>query len=330
MFYAQLLKDSELSDDSIIELSYINKDSPEKSIRVCVSPHFGSNMVLFKVGECELIRCQKSVLQKKGFTGNYVLFPFPNRIEAKKYEFDGQKYDLSFINRFDIQDLVHGFVFDQIWNYDDPVIEEEAVSLKTYIDITIQSDIFKMYPYECRLELEYKVTKYGVKVDYSVVNASNRKMPFGFGLHPYFSTLGNKDNVLVTLPAKYVMETNDRLIPSGKLIDVQNTRYDLRIPTELQKLNFDHVFTNLEKKKYAHIFYKAQNLKLNFETSNDFTHLVLYTGKVNDQFLCMENQTCSTDAVNLYNKGFKEESHLLILEPGGTHSGFIYYKIDLN
>jgi aldose 1-epimerase len=60
-------------------------------------------------------------------------------------------------------------------------------------------------------------------------------------------------------------------------------------------------------------------------TSKEFTHAVVYTG--HPKAVCIENQTCSTDAHNLWKRGLKKESHLLILPPGKSHTGYILYKI---
>jgi aldose 1-epimerase len=60
------------------------------------------------------------------------------------------------------------------------------------------------------------------------------------------------------------------------------------------------------------------------KASADFTHLVVYTPQ--EPWFCVENQTCSTDAHNLYTLGWDKESHLMVLEPGQTHSGFVEYR----
>ena len=41
----------------------------------------------------------------------------------------------------------------------------------------------------------------------------------------------------------------------------------------------------------------------------------------------VENQTSSTDAHNLWTKGFKRESNLLVLEPGAKGGGFVRWRL---
>jgi aldose 1-epimerase len=68
------------------------------------------------------------------------------------------------------------------------------------------------------------------------------------------------------------------------------------------------------------------------EASEIFKHMVVYTPSKRD-FFCLENQTCSTDAHNLYEKGFTEEAHLLILEPvgspGSVVEGSLFYRVEV-
>jgi aldose 1-epimerase len=40
-------------------------------------------------------------------------------------------------------------------------------------------------------------------------------------------------------------------------------------------------------------------------------------------FFCVENQSCSTDAHNLYSQGLQEAAHLTILDPGDSLAAWI-------
>jgi aldose 1-epimerase len=155
-------------------------------------------------------------------------------------------------------------------------------------------------------------------------------MPFGFALHPYFSTLSGAADTLVSIPADYVMEADDELLPTGRVLDVRGIMYamfDLRQPVPIANLKLDHVYTGLHKSESAVIAYRKQGMKLRISASEDFTHMVIYTPP-DAPFFCLENQTCSTDAVNLHHKGLRELAHLLELRPGESCTGFIEYKVE--
>ena len=309
-----------------LTLKYTDSN-PKKSLKVNIAPKFGSNIFHFSVGENNIIYCDRELLIKKDFTGNFVLWPIPNRVRDKKYVFNGQKYSLENIKRPRGNDvLIHGLAFDREWRYKDPIVSKDFASVETYIDITPESPNYSAYPFASRLSLEYKLSKQSIKIKYTIRNNSSLEMPFGFGLHPYFSTLSGEDKAFVMLPADYVMEADNQLLPSGKLKNVTDTEYDLRQPKSVDLLNLDHVFTGLRGKAY--IEYKKQKMKIYLNTSEEFTHIVLYTMEKNKGFICLENQTCSTDSINLDAKGFKKEAHLLTIAPGKSFTGYIEYKFE--
>ena len=61
---------------------------------------------------------------------------------------------------------------------------------------------------------------------------------------------------------------------------------------------------------------------LTLEASELFTHSVVYT-PAGQPFFCVENQSCSTDAHNLYARGLEKEAHLTVLPPGASLSAYI-------
>lgn len=140
----------------------------------------------------------------------------------------------------------------------------------------------------------------------------------------------------MTLPAEHIMEMDDELLPSGRLLPMGLQGYDLRTPTSVSTLELDHVFTGLPEHSEAAITYPDQNLRIRLATSPEFTHMVLYTLESDKGFICLENQTGSTDMINLHTRAHKEAdealskaSHLMILPPSETHRGYIEYTVDI-
>lgn len=320
-------------DSTVISLFYRDSDNPARSIEVGVASDLGSNLFRFRVGEHDLIYADPALLRQRDFTGNFVLWPLPNRVRDKQYVYQGKRYSLADLKRpRGNAVLIHGLVFDRQWQYEQPGVELDAVSVRTFIEITPQSPCYEGYPFESRLSLVYRLTKDAVTVSYMVENIGAQDMPFGFALHPYFSTLSGKDETLVSLPARAVMEADEDLLPTGRVLDVTGVMYamfDLRKPVPVGNLKLDHVYTEIEKHASALIDYRKHGLRLRISTSEDFTHIVIYTPPEEDvASFCLENQTCSTDAVNLAAQGLEKIAHLLELHPGEAHSGFIQYAIE--
>jgi aldose 1-epimerase len=122
------------------------------------------------------------------------------------------------------------------------------------------------------------------------------------------------------------MEATKDLLPTGRLLPVKGTGFDLRHPVNVNKLDMDHVFTGISEGQAARVSYPDLRLNVRLAATPDFSHLVLYTPP-SAQFFCLENQTCSTDAHNLHNIGFKMESGLKFVAPGESRTGAVTYEI---
>jgi aldose 1-epimerase len=158
-------------------------------------------------------------------------------------------------------------------------------------------------------------------IAYEVENTGAGRLPFGFGLHPWFRVPRNREDITICGPATHQMELETKLLlPTGKCMPIAEAKPDLSKPTNLASLDLDHVYLGMRPEKPAWIEYIDEKLRLELRASEDFTHLIVYTPAGSD-FFCVENQTCSGDAHNLYARGLQELAHLLILEPGKKHRG---------
>ncbi len=318
---------------TVLSLLYNDRTNPSNSIIISIAPDLGSNMFRFRVGAHDLIYCDPELLTRTDFTGNFVLWPFPNRVRDKRYMYQGKSYSLEAVKRSQGNDvLIHGLVLDRQWHYEQPVVQQDSISVTTFIDISPESPFYKSYPFDSRLSLTYTLTRQGITVAYRVENKSTKDMPFGFALHPYFSTLSGKENTFVSIPATHVMEADTELLPTGRLLDVREIMYamfDLRQAVAIANLKLDHVYTGLQHNGIATIEYKKERIRLDVSASEVFTHMVIFTPlpEKDGPFFCLENQTCSTDAMNLHNRGLEEMAHLLELHPGESSEGFIRYAV---
>src|ERR1039458_2133757 len=140
------------SDIKTVTLRYSDPQNANKNLSISIAPELGSNMFSFKMGNYDLIYCDDNLLQDRDWTGCFVLWPLPNRVKGKQYEFEGRTVSLSEIKRKKGNEvLIHGLVDDKIWEFDAPVITEESASVKTRISIT--PEIQKYFPYSGSLTL---------------------------------------------------------------------------------------------------------------------------------------------------------------------------------
>jgi len=206
-----------------------------------------------------------------------------------------------------------------------PVADLNGSRLEAWLDFTEGGPLCESFPFPHRLGLSFLLSARGITVTYSINNRGNRALPFGFGLHPYFMKLSGDDGSLISLPADKVMDATSDLLPTGRLQEVTGTIFDIRKPVPVGSMDMDHVFMDIQRGKHAVIRHNG-GPEIGLEATPDFTHLVLYTPR-GEKYFCLENQTCSTDAHNLFDRGFAAESGLKTVKPGAVHSGSITYAI---
>jgi aldose 1-epimerase len=316
----------DISKDNNLEfiiLGYNGDGSPETNMEVWVVPSKGSNMCRFSMGGMNVIDFDPELLLISDYTGTPVLYPTPNRVRNGMFQYNGVIYNQ--VKRGEPV-FEHGLVHNEPWQFNDPDVRDDSVSLKTWIDFNPKTDVFAAFPFIHRLSMEFTLLEDGVEVMYSIENKDDREIPFGFGVHPYFMKLSGESETLIRLPANYVMDYTSDLLPTGRLIEVDDTIYDIKKETKISALDLDHVFTGISEGKYAEIKYSSLGMKVELQASEDFTHLVLYS-PAGKEFFCVENQTCSTDAHNLFERGFKSQSGLKFVSPGKTRQGTVKYAV---
>lgn len=301
-----------------VELIGLDNSGAEK-ISVKISPDKGCNMFSLKVDGTELLF---PAIDYKGhfmMLGVPILYPFPNRMAGAKFSLDGYEYRFT-PNSGDL--LLHGLITTSPWESSEPEVGEDGISFHNQIVFHDGTDLYQQYPIKQKLELVYKLKEDRVSLTFTVTNQDEiRRLPFGLGIHPYFKLISPRESIKIQVPAKKWMEA-ENLMPSGKLISLADGPAVMLEPTPLSELDLDDVFWGMVPEESQKILYEEAGLQVTFKATEIFTHTCIFCPPTMP-FFCMENQTCSADAHNLYTAGFEKESHLLILEPGKRISGSI-------
>ena len=173
------------------------------------------------------------------------------------------------------------------------------------------------------LKLTYTLSAGKLQLTYTVINDGEETLPYGFAIHPYFDKMGDPDSVTITVPAGQYYEA-EMCMPTGKMLDAVDGM-DLSAPKKVSAFFFDHVYYGLDSSKTADICYEKLGLTLQLRGSDEFKHMVVYTPSNRPGF-CLENQTNSTDYINMTNMGVPT-ANLLEVAPGQQKSGWIACEI---
>ena len=308
---------------NLTNLSYRDPKDLRNNLEVRIVPEAGANLYSMKLGETELLAVPNNLSDLSGFRYGFpVLYPTPNLVRDSQFDFDGRTF--KFIPN-EGPHFLHGLVHSLSWEASVPWSDSNGAGLTASLDWTPAQPAFPLFPIVHRLSLNFLLHSRGVKFEFTVENLDDKRLPFGFALHPWFRVLGSRAGTWLQVPAQKHMEAID-LLPTGTLKDLEGSVLDLRNFVSLEPLDLDDVYWGMSPDRPAAYVSYDEKIKVSLTGSAEFTHMVVYTPR-GSPFFCMENQTCSTDAHNLFGRGFEKEAHLLIVERGKQMTGWVQVEV---
>lgn len=276
-----------------------------------INPEDGLNVFQLCYDEMEVVSYQEERAMAGATHGIPILFPTPNRTQDSVFTFEGKSYTAK----------MHGIVRKAPFQVVEAKATANIARMKGIFSIDKNSTYYLEFPFVCTLSVQIELTKEGLKYQYEVENQDKKRLPFGFGLHPFFNKIN--DATLVCLCAQKVMLKDEESIPTGQMLDVKGTPYDLSNGKKINELALDDVYREISKKVSTILTFK--DFQIVIDSSKDFSHMVVYTPQ-KEAFFCVEPQTCSTDAINLYERGELEASGLTVLKSGEKAVGEVMFK----
>lgn len=253
-----------------------------------VIPAAGCNVYSLCVDGVEYLRVPDELTRVPGVGfGTPILYPTPNRVRDARFMFQGREF------RFEpnaSDNFIHGLVHSVPWQVTGTKINDDQVTLDAELEFAPGLPGFDGFPIPHRIRLSVVVADRSVRWSYTVDNSDgDDPVPFGFALHPYFVYQGERAKTFLTVPASHWMQAEKQL-PSGQLVPLEQTSFDLRKPTSFGKLKLDDVFFGMKPDLPVTVEFRDVKRKLTLESDAAFTHLVVYTP--DRPFFCIENQTC--------------------------------------
>ncbi len=167
------------------------------------------------------------------------------------------------------------------------------------------------YPFAISLQHDYTLSDTGLTVTHTARNVGATAVPYGVGMHPYF-TVGTSvvDSCVLSLPAARYFVTNSRSIPTGPAVPVAGTAFDFRKPRAVGGTVFDTGFADLlrDRNGVARIGLQAPSgraITLWLDAAHQYVQI--YSGDTlpdvnrRRRSLAIEPYTCAADA---FNNGF--------------------------
>ena len=298
--------------------------------RLEIWPALGLNAFRWQVAGQELLyRNPQFFTENRPTRGGFpILYPFPNRIHAGQFTWEGKTYHPPIGDPAN-KNAIHGFAFKRAWR----VVDQGADAAGAWLTGEFQGSVdapetLAFWPADYRLRVSYRLFDHVLRVEAEATNPDTKALPFGLGYHPYFALAPfGGAQAAITVGARKFWELNESL-PTGRIVDVDESR-DLRQGRQYASLKLDDVLTDLQAFAYDQqdnlglvgvIRHPAGERMLTLWIGADFRELVAFTPP-HREAICLEPYTCTTDAINLMQRGI--DAGLRVLQPGESWQGIV-------
>lgn len=255
--------------------------------RLQIAPEFGGSVTSWDwktgAGFTPLFRPWDGASGDRYTLACFPLVPWSNRITGGGFEYDGNFYPIH-ANRTEEHYPIHGDGWLQIWK----VSEHDSSRIK----LTLDSRGFDGNPYHYRSTQTFLLLADGLQIDLTVTNMGQKTLPFGLGLHPYFT---RNPQTRLQFKAEGAWLSGEDPIPTELTNNFPPT-WDYNTPNTLEGSLIDNCFTGWNGK--AIIEYPDRGLSLTMVMPDCNGYTLLYRPPRLNYF-CLEPITHPIDAFHM-------------------------------
>jgi len=244
---------------------------------------------------------------------NPKLSPFPCRIPDGRYKFNEQQYE--FANKFGDGTAIHGLLFNKPFDLKDERVD--AHSADTSMEYRYNREDAG-YPFEYSCNVRYILHPGSLlEIVTTVTNLDQTVIPVADGWHPYFQLGGKVDEWMLQFQASAIVEFDDRLVPTGRLIQYA----EFETPRLIGDTFLDNCFALKPElvSPSCEIYNPANGVSVSFLPDSGYPFLQLYTPP-SRKSIAVENLSSAPDS-------FNNKMGLILLQPGHSQIFTVRYKV---
>jgi len=283
--------------------------------RVSILPGYGANVneiVLQKNGKLHSIiegaETPDELLANKWFKGAK-LTPWPGRIRDGKYTFHGKEHQLP-INMPEEHHAIHGLLYDKPF----AVLPSLRTDRLARVELVNNHKPSPGYPFTFETLLTYTLSDEGFSCKTRITNKGDTDMPVGDGWHPYYRLGPRVDALMLKIPARQKIITDERNMP----IDARTSKL-FREFARIGNLDLDDGFIPEYALPTVQVFDPVQDVTINAwqekggRLDNQYNYIQIFIPPSRTS-IAIEPMTCQANA-------FNNKRGLIVLSPGETFKG---------
>jgi aldose 1-epimerase len=244
------------------------------------------------------------------------LSPFPCRIAGARYSFAGKEYIFS--QFFNDGNAIHGLLYDKPFTITDESADGSKASLTMEFHYDRQDPAYP-FTYDCKVQYVLGPENL-LEVRTTVTNTGEQALPIADGWHPYFQLGGKVDDWSLQFNADRIVEFNERLIPTGRLLKY-DTFNKARPVGDTQLDNCFVLASPANGAPACQLYNPGNGIRVSFFPGPGYPYLQLFTPPDRRSF-AVENLSAAPDS-------FNNKMGLLILGPGDSQTFTVNYKVSV-
>lgn len=214
------------------DMLHIACSTDDGEVFAIISPS-GAGLHALHVRGRDVMPLDTEFARKRWFSG-HTLAPWPNRMRDGNWVFEGAT--LSAPANDGLGNALHGLVAQR--DFDVVAQGPDTVSFECLLGDD------EVYPFAVRVLVTYTVDANGLTCAFGAHNESGQRVPFAIGTHPFFPF---DDACTITINAANAFEVDERLLPTGELLDLSQWSAVPGEPFSMADFVVDDCFTTLPR-----------------------------------------------------------------------------------
>lgn len=240
------------------------------------------------------------------------LSPFVCRLRDGKYRIDDEEFEIT--KKFTDGNAIHGLLYNKAFKIVDEFSDDNTavVTLRYHYKRDDPG-----YPYDYVCEIRYTLLPQStLQVETTVLNLDKLSIPLADGWHPYFQLGGRIDDYEFQASTETMIEFDEGLIPTGKLIHDPAFAAAVRIGS--RQLDNCFVVQPIEQRPCAVLYNPGNGVYVSIFANSRYPYLQLYTPP-HRKSMAIENLSAAPDC---FNNGMG----LVMLSPSRSQTFTVWYQ----